>query len=134
MDPALLELIATGQPSDEVAVLLRWAYDGVPEGARIVARFGTIATARVARTAISQVHDASGVRSVKAPHLYGPDWIAGAEEVDIADVRPSDERRPPDIAQTGRGVIVALTDWGLEVAHPDFGNRDGGSKALLLGV
>ena len=37
MDPALHELIATGRPSDEVAVLLRLDHGVVPEGARIVA-------------------------------------------------------------------------------------------------
>ncbi len=91
MDPALHELIATGRPSDEVAVLLRLDHGVVPEGARIVAQFDAIATARVARDALTRVHDAGGVRSVKAPRLYGPDWIPVPEDVDTADIRPSDE-------------------------------------------
>ncbi len=132
MDPALHELIGAGQPSDEVAVLLRLGHDVVPEGARIVARLGNIATARVSRSAIWRIHETSGVRSVKAPHLYGPDWLGVAQEADSAEVRPSDERRPDDVTQTGRGVVVALIDWGLDVGHPDFRNRDGSSRIMAL--
>jgi outer membrane protein OmpA-like peptidoglycan-associated protein len=132
MDPALHELVGAGTPSDEVAVLLRLAHGTAPHGARIVARFGDIATARLERGAILRVHDTGGVKSVKAPGMYRPDWIAAIEEADATDIRSSDVRRPPNITQTGRGVVCALIDWGLDVANVDFRNNDGSSRILAL--
>jgi subtilisin family serine protease len=133
MDPALHELIRSGRPDDEVAVLLRLEGDAVPEGATIVSRFGRIATARVPRYAVEAVHDSGEVRSVKAPRLYEPDWVASppAESIDV-EVRPSDERRPPNLAHTGKGVVVAFVDWGFDFAHSDFCNPDGTTRLLGL--
>jgi subtilisin family serine protease len=132
MDPALNELIGAGPPSDEVAVLLRLADGVAPEGARIVARFGDIATARLDRGAIRRVHNTGGVKSVKAPGVYRPDWLPAAEQADSLEIRPSDVRRPANLTQTGRGIVVALIDWGLDFAHPDFRNPDGSSRLLAL--
>src|SRR5208337_603110 len=103
MDPALHEMVRAGDPADEVAVILRLDHDFTPAGVRIVARFGPIATARVTRRSIPSVHGSSGVRSVKAPHRYGPDWIAEPEgdswDVRFTDVRSGDERRPDSLTQ-----------------------------------
>jgi subtilisin family serine protease len=132
MDPALQELIRAGQSDDEVAVLLRLDHGLVPKGVRIVARFGPIATARVLRGDIANVHASIGVRSVKAPRLYVPDWIASPVETEVGEIRPSDERRPDGLKETGRGVVVAVVDWGLDFAHPDFRNLDGNSRVLAL--
>jgi subtilisin family serine protease len=133
MDPALHELIRSGKPDDEVAVLLRLARGAIPAGVRVVARFGPIITARVARSAIPSIRAAEGVRSMKAPHLYGPDLMPIAPgEAENLDIRPTDERRPENLVQTGRGVIVSLVDWGLDVAHPDFRNEDGSTRILGL--
>jgi len=133
MDPALHEMIRAGMPGDEVAVILRLDRDVVPAGVRIVAQFGPIATARVTRRTIPMVHGSSGVRSVKAPHRYSPDWITTpSAETDDWDLRSSDERRPDSVTQTGRGIIVALVDWGLDVAHPDFRMADGSTRVLSL--
>jgi subtilisin family serine protease len=132
MDPALLEMVRSGRPLDEVAVLLRLANGEVPNGVRVVARFGAIVTARVTRSAIPLIHRAKEVRSVKAPRLYGPDWMPVSAEQDDGDMRASDERRPHGVAQTGRGVVVALVDWGMDFAHPDFRRQDGSSRLLAL--
>ena len=132
MDPALHELIRAGQSDDEVAVLLRLEHDLVPKGVRIVARFGPIATARVRRGAVADVHDSIGVRSVKAPHLYSPDWVVSPVEAEVGEILPTDQRRPEGLEQTGRGVVVAVVDWGLDFAHPDFRNPDGTSRVLAL--
>src|SRR5437868_15282786 len=115
MDPALQEMIRAGEHDDEVAVLLRLDQNVVPGGARIIARFGPIATARVRRGAIPQVHGTTGVHSVKAPRLYVPDWVsAPPPEAEAGTARATDERRPDGLPYTGRGVIVALVDWGLD--------------------
>src|SRR5690348_3372564 len=112
MDPGLHELIRAGAQQEEVAVIMRLDRDTVPAGARIVTQFESIATARVPRGAIATIRAEEGVLSLKAPRLYRPDWVAqGAAEADQSEVRPSDERRPEGLAETGCGVVVALVDW-----------------------
>ena len=50
MEAALRELYAEGAPDDEVAVIIRLSDPAaIPDGARIVTRFGRIATCRVRR-------------------------------------------------------------------------------------
>ena len=133
MDPALQELLRKGDPSDEVAVVLRLARDVPPSGVRIVSRFGEIATARIARRSIPELHRAEEIRSVKAPRHYGPDWVQRPSiESNPWDLRATDERRPEGLGYTGRGIVLALVDWGLDVAHPDFRNDDGSTRILAL--
>ena len=133
MDPALIELLRNGKPRDEVAVLLRLAPGAEPAGARIVSRLGSIVTARMARRMIPRIHGEAGVQSMKAPRLYSPDWIIAQQPSEsTTDRGPTDDRRPQGLPQTGRGVITALIDWGLDVAHPDFRNRDGTSRVLAF--
>ncbi|SIO69257.1 Subtilase family protein [Burkholderia sp. GAS332] len=134
MEPGLEELLRAGNPDDEVAVLLRLTEGGaVPSGTRIVAGFPPIYTARVRRGSIPAVRAAEGVLSMKAARRYVPDWLdlPVAESDDIAP-RSSDERRPEDLAQTGRGVVLGLVDWGLDIAHPDLRNADGTTRVLAL--
>ena len=123
MDPALQELLDTGEATDEVTLVLRLR-DAVetPPGLRIVARLGPIATARIERAAIWQIYGDPAIVSVKAPRWlvseYGPVLDeADAENVEIAD---TDQRRPDDLKETGKGSVVALVDWGCDFAHPDF--------------
>lgn len=157
MDPSLQELIAEGAPDDEVAVLLRLAGPtAVPPNVRLVAQFGTVATCRVPRGELAAVWASASVRSVKAPRLYGPslddeplggesldneplgapafgDDVGDEEAEDAAAPLPSDVRRPPDPAlPTGRGVVVAHIDWGVDIAHPDFRLPDGRTRLLAL--
>ena len=89
MDPALEELVDTGEAVDEVTVLVKLRDPArPPAGIRIVAQLGPIATARVQRLAIRQVWEDPSVLSLKAPrwytHEYGP----------IID--PIDRTMPPD--------------------------------------
>src|SRR5439155_26448325 len=91
MDPALLELMRSGKPEDEVAVLLRLDHGVVPRGARVVSRFGRIATARIVRSTIPSVRAAAGVRSMKAPRIYWRDWVpTAATEAEDSELRPGD--------------------------------------------
>jgi subtilisin family serine protease len=133
VDPALIQILRTGKPRDEVAVLVRLERGVVPRRVRVVSQFGDIATVRVARGDIPFLHAEEGVRSVKAQRLYSPDWVQTTGDIDDEiDVRSSDERRPRGLTYTGRGVVTALIDWGLDVAHPDFRNADGSSRVLAL--
>jgi peptidoglycan hydrolase-like protein with peptidoglycan-binding domain len=140
MDPALHELLAEGAPDDEVAVVLRLAPDRpAPPGVRIVARFGAIATCRLQRGDILLVRADPAVHSMKAPHLYGPEPelpadVLDGEDAEAGDVAPraTDVRRPPDLPETGQGVVVAHIDWGADIAHPDFRHADGRTRFAAL--
>jgi subtilisin family serine protease/peptidoglycan hydrolase-like protein with peptidoglycan-binding domain len=135
MDPALEELYAEGGLDDEVAVILRLADPAaVPAGVRVIAQFGVIVTCRLPRGDIPRVREAGAVRSMKRARLYGPTLDAMGGELDeaVLDARPSDRRRPDGGLPTGRGVVVAHIDWGVDFAHPDFRNDDGTTRLLAL--
>ena len=144
MDPALGELYADGAPEDEVAVILRVVdRRAVPGYVRVVADFGTIVTCRMQRADLLRVRLAPGVLSTKAARRYGP--TLPREQAYPADTAAqssppptgltaisSDPRRSAEQTQTGRGVIVAHIDWGLDFAHPDFRHPDGRTRVLAL--
>ncbi|MFL5910944.1 MAG: S8 family serine peptidase [Gaiellaceae bacterium] len=132
MDPTLRRLVEAGGAGDEVAVMVRLAAPSsrLPAGVRVISRFGYVVTVRVARGAVDDLRQRSDVRSVKAPRLYRPELVAvEAESVEVAEV---DERRPAGLAQTGRGVVVGLVDWGLDFRHPAFRRPDGGTRVRAL--
>jgi hypothetical protein len=150
MDPALHELFAEGSADDEVAVIVRLA-DGMPlpDGMRLVARFGSIATCRLLRRDIPRIREDEAVWSMKAAHLYGPmpmdeeqdpneatDFRADANCADAApgepDNLPGDQRRPDGDLPTGAGTVLAHIDWGIDFAHPDFRHPDGSTRMLAL--
>lgn len=143
MDPGLRELIAAGRPDDEVSVIVR-LHPGtaVPTGLRLVARFGDVATGRAARGRLEAIHDHPSVASLKAPRVYAgeranpfadrpPPAEPGLSEADASPV-DSDRRRPAGLVETGRGTIVAVIDWGIDFAHPDFRDADGNSRLIAL--
>ena len=136
MDPALQELMAEGGPDDEVAVVVRLHHGANPPPAlRLVARFGTIATGRAQRGALRALHADPAIASLKAPREYARelDAVHGAGEADgPPDAAPDDVRRPPDLAETGRGTAVCVIDWSLDYAHPDFRKNDGSTRLLGL--
>lgn len=149
MDPGLQELIAAGGSDEEVAVIVRLhPGSSPPPGLRLVTRFGDVATGRAVRGALAAIHDHASVASLKAPRIYAgeaeaiaparnpfadrpPPGEPGLSEADPAPV-DSDERRPAGLAETGRGVVVAVIDWGIDFAHPDFRNADGSSRLIAL--
>lgn len=157
MESALHELIAEGQPGDEVSAIARLRPDGfVPPEMRVIARFGRIVTFRASRAAIERIYPF--MESIKRPQQYtvtlededdegsGPDGRHrdrlgehGAALDISADERsssdggplPGDMRRLPGWP-TGKGVIVAHLDWGLDFTHPAFRNPDGTTRLLAL--
>ncbi len=79
MDPALWELLEEGDSQDEVAAIIRLGQPGeVPEGVRVVALFGDIATVRLPRGRILEVRADEAVTSFKAPRV-----LVAEEEVDL---------------------------------------------------
>ncbi|QQO45107.1 hypothetical protein [Paracoccus sp. MC1862] len=151
------ELIAEGQPGDEVSAIARLRPDGlIPPEMRVIARFGRIVTFRAPRAAIERIYPL--MESIKRPQQYtitledegedgtgadpdgnGRDELvsirhgASGDEDAALDGRPmpGDGRRAPGWP-TGKGVIVAHLDWGLDFTHPVFRNPDGSTRLLAL--
>src|SRR5689334_13642053 len=92
--------------------------DTLPAGARVVSRFGDIATVRVRRGALEQLRDAPRVRAGKASRSYRPELVRVAAEA--TPVTDGDRRRPDALEPTGRGVVIGVLDWGLDLGHPAF--------------
>lgn len=136
MDPALWQLLraerATPEREIEAIVRLRDARAVVP-GVRLVARFGRIATCRLAAGAVPAVRRHPAVRSLKASRRYGPEPAATHRRGDVPG--PADVRRPrvlDEAGLTGDGVVVGVVDWGLDVGHPAF--RDGAGRTRVLAL
>ncbi|MCG8349685.1 MAG: S8 family serine peptidase [Chloroflexales bacterium] len=132
VDPALWEL-TEGVADEEIRAIIR-LHDGeaVPEHVRIIARFGNIATVRMQRGQIIEVHSAANVASLKARRFVVPDVeIINADE-EPASVELFTSRRPHEATETGQGVIVGCADWGVDFAHPDFRHANGSTRLLAL--
>lgn len=135
MDPALQELIETGEAGEDVAIVVRMREPGPPPPSlRIVSRFGPIATGRIARSAIAQIYGHPGMLSVKAPRWlvseYGP--IIDEAAAEDLELRDTDRRRPEGLVQTGKGCVIGVIDWGCDFAHPDFLGDDGRTRFLAI--
>jgi subtilisin family serine protease len=139
MDPALCELYESGSSDDEVSVILRLSQDAkVPDGARVVSRFGeSIVTARIRRGDIRRVWESDEVVSVKAPRALS--WPAPIEEPDTPDPHPgsAEVQEPGDagrplVAEDGSGVVVGICDWGFDFTHANFRNADGSTRLMAL--
>jgi hypothetical protein len=104
MDPELYELLETGESDDEVAAILRLGQAGAaPEGVRVVAQFGEIATVRTPRRRIPEIREAAECASMKtAGPPLGPDIeLAYENDAELATELPHDEQRPQNLDPTG---------------------------------
>jgi hypothetical protein len=141
VDPALLEEAAAGEPDDEVEVVVRLGEGPPPPGLRIVSQLGPIATGRVDRNRLLEVHEAEAVDSLKVSRPFGQpgppaDELAaeaddpdGEDEFEPEDLLPRHPRRDP---ARGAGSISAFCDWGPDIAHPDGRLPDGGTRFLAI--
>ena len=137
MDPDLWELFEDGPSEDEVAAIIRLGHFGVlPARVRGITQFGDILTVRLTRSKILEVSGAAEVVDMAVGWTYlGPD--VETESVALPEVSSNsrtatDDRRPPSVAVTGRGVVVGVVDWGFDFVHPDFRNADASSRILAL--
>jgi len=139
MDPLLEELIEGGARNDEVELILKLRADAVaPPHVRVITRFGDIATCRVRRRRIAPTWEHPTVVSAKAPRLVAAEHgesagpVTGAADDDASASPFALRERPRASGATGRGVVVGLVDWGLDVAHPNFRRADGSTRLLAL--
>lgn len=143
VDPALRELLLryTGDPSggvreegqkqaQEIPVVarLREAHWKVP-GLRTVAQFGNVVTGRVTVGDVMSVRAHPHVVSLKASMNHAPDLDHSIPDIGLALGRRG---AVPDHRSGGRGVVVAILDWGFDFVHSNFRNKDGGSRVLFL--
>jgi len=145
-DPALKQLLlretgglgpvglttAVGQRQVPVVVKLRDPSIPVPS-LSIVSRFGSVATGRVPMSGIVQIRSHPNVLSLKASLNHTPEEGSASDASLVDETSPAMERsRPPDPSGfTGKGVVVAVAGWGLDVAHENF-RDDSGSRLLFL--
>lgn len=136
MDPSLWEIYEAGADSDEIAAIIRLSQpEATPEGVRIIARFGDIATCRIQRRSLLDVRANSEVVSLKALRLLAPDDEVDPElplEEFAERYAWVDDRRPDGLPYTGRGVILGVVDWGFDFTHPEFRHEDGSTRLLAL--
>lgn len=128
MDPALHELME--RAGDRVVEAIIRLHGPVPPGVRVVSRFGEFATCRLRAPSIERVHGEDAVVSLKAARRLCPD--APLTEEAAGPPRATDRRRDPGVPTTGRGTVVGIVDWGLDVGHPDFRRPDGSTRVLAL--
>jgi len=133
VDPALWELLRAEAGADgdrELEAIIRFVRPETEiSGVRVVSRFGTIATCRILARDVIRIRALDEVASVKAAHGLSPGSGLGA--AGPADMLPDDVRRPPGLTLTGRGVVVASVDWGVDVDCASFRWPGGGTRFHL---
>jgi subtilisin family serine protease len=147
-DPALAEAAQQAEPDDELPVIVRLTEDmTLPDGVRVLTRFGDIATLRVRRSRLTDLAKHGSVIALEASRRLRltdqKDRQRQASDGDKAgphassascdkSAAPRYSRRPTGVVATGRGVVVGVLDWGLDVAHPAFRNTDGSTRLIAL--
>ncbi|HWN66238.1 MAG TPA: S8 family peptidase [Haliangium sp.] len=141
-DPALRErcFCATGahpgQPlpeelaAQEVAVVVRFTQvEATVPGLRVVARFGTVVTGRLPLGRIVEARRHPHVASLKASLAYAPELDRSVPAIRAEPAALDPQGRPP---ATGRGVIVAVLDWGCDFAHANLRDQHGRTRVLAI--
>lgn len=130
MDPALIEIKERDDREVIEAIVKLKDPQRVPPGLEPVARFGDIATCRLARGQIDRIWSHKDVKSLKASRLL--EFDAPGEPPDglleAAALRATDIRRPAQIVPTGKGVLIGIVDWGIDFAHPNLRRGDGSTR------
>jgi subtilisin family serine protease len=141
IDPGLRQLLlrrtgsteppGDGEEADEtVPVIARLTSPGaIVPGLTVVARFGDVVTARAQLSQIFNIRRDQKVLSLKSAWRVQPavaDLVAGSRS------EPADLTSPGEQVATGRGVVIAVLDWGLDIAHANFRRADGSTRVLAL--
>ena len=122
MDPALKELIRSGNPEERVEAIIRQdpRMKVLPPQVDVMAEFSEIKTIRVKRRDIEAVWAHPGTASVKAARvLQFEDRQILPRSGEFFKDEPIAEQRH-SFGNKGRGIVVGVVDWGFDFAHPAF--------------
>lgn len=104
----------------------------LPEGARVVTRFADIATLRVKRNDIRALSSSEAVAAIEAVRSLQTSETALAFPDELIESDYS--RRPAGLEATGKNTVVAVLDWGCDMAFPAFSSEvhdsESGEKKL----
>lgn len=153
-DPALAEAVVGGGAGDgdedELTVIVRLSdLAKKHEGVKVITQFGDVATLRVQRKNLQELVESdyfSEIEVSRSFHEIGNTQsftgMAGNNTVDHAGDGDNDEpvgsnasfhqRRPEGLNATGRGCIVAVLDWGVDIACPSFRHADGSTRLRAI--
>ncbi len=129
MDPALLQALRHAQRGEVLEVVLRLQpFMDPPPDLTTVARFGDVVTGRVPsdRAALTRKHPA--VITMKAARPIRRERVRRGRAAH--DPFTLAARAPRTV--TGRGVLVASVDFGLDFCHPHLRRADGSTRLLAL--
>ena len=93
----------------------------LPEGTRVVTRFADIATLRVRRSDIRTLSNSEGIAAIEAVRALQTSETALAFDDDFVESEYS--RRPAGLEATGKNTVVAVLDWGCDMAFPAFSRK-----------
>lgn len=136
IDPALQELIEKVPGTEEVEVVLRLHnFQELPPGVRIISQFGDIATGRVRVDQIREARTHKSVASMKAARWLT--WEPPVEfqtegnntELNFAPLQNDPFRVPREF--TGKNIVVAALDWGIDFASNAFRKVEDGKTRFL---
>jgi subtilisin family serine protease len=149
-DPVLAEASRVGDADDTVSIIARVSdVSALPPGVQVITRFGDVVTLRARRAQIPALAETAAVLEMEASTPLRPSWeqcasdrVEGAEDSEeddggtqagSGDPGPAAYvRRPAGLTTTGRGVVVAVIDWGCDFAHPAFRNEDGSTRLIAI--
>jgi subtilisin family serine protease len=146
LDPALEEQIESiSGPDEAVEVILRLqdSYAPPPPGTRIVSRFGDVVTCRVRSDQIRDIRRHKSVVSMKAARFLNWEPPSAVEDYKINKLQASRGEEAYNVTLetdnfriprkfTGKNVVVACLDWGIDFASKAFRKEDGKTRFLAI--
>lgn len=139
LDPAFKELLfrrtgthtldqVLGPSADElIPVIARLVDPSKPvEGLSVIARAGWVVTGRVPLGDVARVRSHANVASLKASReVHRELWTS------VPDVMGREHGSRVDLPR-GRGVVIAVLDWGCDFVHANFRRSDGGTRLVAM--
>ncbi|MEM7083051.1 MAG: S8 family serine peptidase [Pseudomonadota bacterium] len=146
LDPALAELLSEGDQNESISLVGRIVNEQhLPTDARVITRFGNIATFRVPRGAVQSLYASNACDALEAARpIQQPVFTPPAPRStsmrrasvgalpEEANTRLGDRVRPKDVSLNGEGVVIGVLDWSLDIAHPAFRHPDGRTRVRAL--
>ncbi len=93
---------------------------------RQIAEDHDLVTGRIATTAIETVRQQPCVVSLKGAHLLHGQLLTTVPDLGVAALPPGCQ------ANSGRGVVVGIVDFGCDFVHQNFRNADGSTRLQAI--